>query len=298
MKPVDYTAVTRRVTRTTTDIEESPFVKEFVTTLLTGEEVHLEIEDNLNLFKDTPHEETIYFRKDDVFYELSRETLEEGTVTGPNYKVSRNGVTPEDLSEENILPMDDLPYYDQWRLYDVLHISDTGGITPFSDSFIAGYLNSDSHTESLLVNGVEQQFIEYNGQYIRLEEQGEGTASIDRVRFWAEPITENIDTFGKHIADQQALEATALSTDAQDLIRRLEENHSVAICTNVAGGESDEIEEADESEREAINELESLSENTTLSYVDAPSQTGKRILYIRHDGEEYEISWEHTTIAV
>lgn len=296
MRPVEYDSVTRRLADRRHHITESPFVTDFISTVLDGGPIALEIETIPDPFENAPNDRTLVFRSNDSVYEIARETLEKGAVTGPEYAVSRDGVTPDDVSAENVLPFSDLPYHDQWRLYETLSFTDSGGVRPFSDSLVAGYLDRDRQAESLLVAGIEQRFVEYHGQYIALEENGEGTAEIERMRFVSDLIATSEESAGEYLFEQHATDSSNLTSDGRMLVEKLAETETVELCHTVSGGESDSIEEANESERNAIAELESEFETTALA--DDTSRTGRRVLYIRHDGTGYELSWEQSTNAV
>lgn len=294
LQPVNYASVPERVMKTDADTDVSPFVTTLISTVLDSSPIDLELETTPNLLQHTPNERDrrIFFKRDGTFYEISIETREEGLVTGPKYKVSRNSNTPDDVSSENVLPISDLPYHDQWRLYENLALSDTDDVLVFSNSFVAGYHDSAHQAESMLVAGIEQQYIEYNGQYIKIEEIEGGTASIDRIRISAESVATNVESAGEYLVEQNGIDAADLSADGQDLIEKLTEERTTDICVTVSGGESDSIEEATVSEQNAMNELELEYESTIFA------EYSETVLYIQYEGDVYELDWDHTGSTV
>lgn len=279
--------VRRRESNTDADLNASPLVTDLVSRVLDGESVTLEVESAPDLFGGRASEETAYVERDGTFYELSREMLEEGTVTGPEYGVSRSGHLSDSVSDEEIAPFSALPPQDQWRLHDALSLSDEGGVIVFSDSFVAGYLDPDFREGSRLVSGIDWQYVEFGGRYVELEERGTATAPAVRFRYAADSVATDAESFADHVVGQRGVEFAELSAAARDLVSDLEENDEIELCLSVSGGESDDIDEANESERRAIDELRSNDE---------PEPDG--IVYLRHDGIDYEVDWERETSAV
>ncbi|WP_226008030.1 hypothetical protein [Natrinema salinisoli] len=204
------------------DLVPSPLVIGLIDKLLSGDEVDLEVRD-IEILENTSYNAFFHYVDGGSFYRIGEKTLEKGTVTGLKYEVSRSG-TEQDISEEDVLPMSDLPYHDQWLLHDSLSISDTGGVIPFSDTLVAGYLDSDYQANSLLVDGIDEQFIKFSDRYIKLEEEGEHSSSIERVRYTAELVGEDPISFGEYVTKRYAVKASDLSTDAHDLLDRIDES--------------------------------------------------------------------------
>lgn len=288
MDRVNPDDVRRLATNTVTDLNSSPLISDLVSRVLDGETVVLEVEAPLDLFNWPATEETSYFERDETFYEISSWTLDRGTVTGPEYAVSLSEHLPETVSDEDVASFSALPSQDRWRLHDALVLSEYTGEIVSADSFVAGYLDSDLREGSRLASGIDRRFVEFDGRYLELTERGTETAPAVRHRYSAAPVATDVDSFADHIAAQRAVESSDLSPAAQDLVTNLAAEGEVDICHTVSGGESDRIDEADESERRAITELQ--------SYTDATK--GSQTVYIRHDGDEYALDWSHSTSAV
>lgn len=181
-----------------------------------------------------------------------------------------------------------LPFQDRWRLHDALVLSNGDGEILLSNSFVAGYLDSGFRRGSRLASGIGQQFVEFDGRYLDLEERGTETAPAVRHRYSAKPVATGVDSFADYIAEQRAVESTDLSRAAQNFVTDLSEEGEIDICYSVSGGESDSLDEADYSERQAIDELRSYDD----------SETDSQTVYLRHEGAEYRLGWSHEESAV
>ncbi|NUC72262.1 hypothetical protein HTZ84_08045 [Haloterrigena sp. SYSU A558-1] len=254
----------------------SPLIGDFIATVLDGEEIVAEVT-NLELFESGSYDGLFHYRDGKTFYRVEKTVLEKGTAAGREYELSRRGHSA-DTSEADVVPLSSLPYYDQLLLHNSLSLSDTGGVRVFSETFVAGYLDSGYREESRLADGIDFERIEFDGRYVRIEDRGESSAPQERVRYSAEAVAEGDAAFREYILERYAIEATDLSERAQDFLDSVLENAgSLLISTD---------DENFESQERALEEIRSLaSKRTPLGDLNHPRCN--RALYLRYEGEGY-----------
>lgn len=277
LKPVHSPAVVAKMREQEANVIPSPLILNLISALLDGNDVIREAR-NFKLFKDTFHEKLFHYLEAESYYRINKKTIKTGSVTGPKYEISRSGVKP-DASEEDTLPFSDLPSHDQWLLHSVLQLSDTGGVIPFSDTFVAGYLDSGYQKESLLVNGIDETFVKFNDRYIKLEEDGRSSTSRERIRYSAKLVAKDLISFSEYIAERYAIKMADLGPDVQELIKKAEKN-----------GGSLTIREGDEnfeSQEQAFQQLQSqTAENGAVNAItDYEYSTNK--IFLNYNGRAY-----------
>lgn len=280
LKPVDHTEFTTEMTKGEDDLIPSSFIETLVATLIDGVSIELEILEDFRIFeRQSSDAKPLYYWTGAEIYQLNREVLDGGGVTGPEYEVSRVHRLPEDVSPEDddeILSFSDLPLYDQWRLHDTFKYQD-GQLIHFTGSTIVGYLDAERKANSILLGGVSQRFLEVNDKYLELEVGKAKTTTAEQIRVSAEQFATDERTFTERILGEHAIDATSMSNDVQDLLADIQENDgSISLSDEESGfAERKETVEQLESKREEVNEL-------------ATREMG---LYIRYDEEYYLLSW-------
>ncbi|MFA9415437.1 hypothetical protein [Natrinema sp. HArc-T2] len=267
------------------DLIPSPLILDFVSRLLTGDKITLEVS-NLELFERATYESFFHYIEEQSFYRIDKTTLETGTVTGLEYKISRSGIQP-DPSEGEVLQLTELPYYDQWQLHNSLTLSESGGVIPFSDTFVSGYLDSAYQSNSLLANGIDQEFVKFNDRYIKLEEKGQHSTSMERVRYSATPVAKDSASFGEYITENYAIAAADLSADIREFLGRVAKNGGRYSISR--------DDEKFESQREILDQIRTRArefwENTDEDLEFGSHPPGTSHLYIEYEDDGYLFSW-------
>lgn len=279
---VDSAEVTHNATRTADDLSPSPLVGDLVSALLDEEAITLELSGSLDMFEHSSfHHGPVYYRTEEgePVYRFDRETLDEGTVTGPKYEISRIHDLPDDVSatdEGEVLPFTDLPEYERWRVHEAFTFSD-GRLIFFTNSVVIGYLEPDWEENSRLLGGVEQRFLEFNDRYVELKERETVSEPVQRIRVSGERFAEDEDSFAERILDEYAVDATAMSEDAQQLLDDVRENGGSLTTSNEDSGF--------EEQREILEEFESKRAETETPPGERPGA------YILYEDEYYRLSW-------
>ena len=285
LEPVDYERFTDGITRGGSDLRPSPLVENLVSSVLDGDSIELEVLGDFTLFDGSTSgvRSSFHYWNGDAVYRFSRERLERGDVTGPEYEISRVHRLPDDVSpndDEEVLSFSDLPRYEQWRVHDPF-VFDDGRLIHFSGSTIIGYLDPEWESESLLFDGISQRFLEFNDRYVELTEGREKTASIERIRFSVERTAPDAQAFAERHLDEHAVDAASLSEDTRDVLAEVQDNGG-SVTT------SDEDSEYEDRKR-TIEELRSERKDANTAV------TRGQAMYIRYEGEYYLLRWgSHT----
>jgi len=271
-EPVDVEAITSREATPQGDLlgdtNTPKMMAELAIQTLEGDEPEIEI------LSRSPLDWLTYVEWNGRFYEINEETIAEGSVSGPEYEISHNRENSDGASAEDALSFTDLPLHDQWRINEAADfaVGDGGGELPvFSAiSLVAGYLDPGDQDESVLATSVDYSAIEVDGSVVELMHVGEGTATARQLRYTADVVAEDADTFVNQILEQRGTELSSLSEDAVELLQEAKENDgNVLVCAD------DRHEEetgtlVGEKWRSAANEL---------SNIDAS--------YVRYEGQWY-----------
>lgn len=297
LKPVDPATISDDAARSIDELAQSPLIRDLVPTLLDGETIELETTADFEIL-DYPSaadgspsftEGSFYYQNGETFYRIDQETLEEGRVTGPEYEVSRIDTLPDDVSaddEDEVLSFSDLPEYEQWRIHETFVFSD-GRLIFFSDSVVVGYLELARQENSRLVDGIEQRYLEFNGNYIEIDEVGTNRSTVERVRVSATQVAADEVSFGDYIIEEYAVDAASMSTDVQELLKALRENDGTITATD------EEEDEEFEQWEDALEDLESKR-----SEIEVPTERayGTNEIRLRYDDRYYHLVW-YTSIV-
>lgn len=288
LEPVEIDAiaddVTDRATVTDDGLVPSPYVTALIDRLRDGEQVELESID-LELVDSRRHD-PLYHRADGEIYRIDETVLAAGRISGPEYEVSRIGSLPDDVApddEDAVLSFADLPSVERWRLHEAFSFSeDTEGLIFFSDSVVVGYHDPDHAANSVLVDGVEQRFLDVDGDYVELTDGEERTVRAEHVRVTAERIADDTESFAEYALDRHALAADELPRDLRHLLEKLRANDGRLFAAR-----------ADDEERyEELSRYLDLLRETTEDEADDQWVFGYG-LYLWYDGDYYRLTW-HT----
>ncbi|WP_265111090.1 hypothetical protein [Halosolutus halophilus] len=273
------TEITDHATVTDADLVPSPFVTELFSRLRDGERIELE-EIDLELFDRRVHHSPVYHERDGEIYRIDRIVVNAGPVTGPEYHVSRIGNLPDDVSADDnaeVLSFAELPEVDQWRLHEAFSFSErAGGLIFFSDSTVIGYHDPDHETNSVLIDGIDQRFLDIDGDYVELERGEEASVRVEHVRLAAEYIADDTESFAEYALGHQAIERTELHPELQELLDELQANEGSLYADS-------------EEDSEKYDELNRYIDQLRMAKKD------QRILgpglYIWYEGEYYRVNW-------
>ena len=219
---------------------------------------------------------------EETFDGISRTAIDAGTVVGPAYAVNRVDTLPDDVPEDEPVAFSSLPLQDRWRLVDAVGFTSNGEFRSGDRSFVAGFLDPDDHDASALVEGLQTAFVELDGQYLRLERGDEGEQTVERIRYEAERIATDVETFAKVVVADHGVDTAASSDGVRQLLDDvLVEASSMRVC--------DDDDDADP-HREAIAELKSTIEGTP--WEDHGS------VFVHHRGDEYDFEWWYGQDAI
>ncbi|MFD1562190.1 hypothetical protein ACFR99_01210 [Haloarchaeobius amylolyticus] len=284
LDPVDHAEIADDATKTAADLVPSLLIDDLIATILEGDAVELETITELKILTDpSSNDGSFYYRDESSVYEISRERLTAGGITGPEYRASRKTKLPDDVSpteEDEVLPFADLPAHDQWRIHETFEFYE-GRLISFENTTTVGYLESDRETDSRLFGGIRQRFLEYNGKYIELAKLKEGTAVAEHVRVSAEQIASNEKAFAEHLLDRHAVDATSLNEDTRELLNEVQENGGSISASD----EDDGFEE-----RETV--LAQLQ--AERREMDMPI-AGENEMYILYEDDYYRFHWSSHT---
>ena len=225
-----------------------------------------------------------YVERDGVYYEIHQEVVSSGTVSGPEYELSRSRDGHSEPDGEP-LRFEALPLVDQWRLNEAADFSiDHLANMSFSIAVVAGYLSDAAHEESVLVDGIEQSTLSVDGTLAVLEQGDETTANAERIQFSTTRVADDSETFAAYIRAENGAELPPVSKDVEWLLAtvRDDENHRISICRT----DLDE-ENADRTERQraAVDELRAVHDD-----LEADPSTPDDISYVRYEGQWYRLS--------
>ena len=284
LDPVNHAEIADNTTKTAADLVPSLLIDDLIATVLEGDAVELETITELRILTDPPSsDESFYYQDESAVYEISRERLTAGGITGPKYSASRGAKLPDDVSptdEDEVLPFTDLPAHDQWRLHETFEFY-KGRLIVFDNTTTVGYLEPDREADSRLFDGIRQRFLEYNGKYIELAKLEEGTAVAERIRVSAAQIAANATAFAEHLLDQYAVDATSLSEETQELLNEVQEN----------GGSISASDEDDGFEQREVVLAQLQAERREM---DMPIAGGTE-MYLSDENEYYRFHWSSHT---
>lgn len=269
----------RNVTATESDLIPSPYVRDLFSRLRNGERIEVEAIDLE--FIDRGHTEfPLYHEADDGIYRVDRTVLNAGPVTGPEYHVSRVGILPDDVDpndDDEVLRFAELPEVERWRLHEAFSFSDDpdDALKFFGDSTVIGYHDPDNEADSVLLDGLDQRYLDVDGDYVELEEKEERSARVEHIRLAAEHVADDLEAFAEYALGLDAVDANELSPDLQELFDELR-----------TGDGSLYADSDDDSEK--YEELGRLGEKLADAQRDQRLLSGG--LYIRYEGEYYRIS--------
>ncbi|MCU4925655.1 hypothetical protein OB905_06600 [Halobacteria archaeon AArc-dxtr1] len=265
--------IAKQEASTMTDVAYNPLLEDLVSRLLDEEEVIIETMAASLL------DERTHFREEEQFYWIEEEVLEENEVTGPQYTISGQHHTT--VSDDEALSITDLPRHDQWRITDAVEFNDDGEVDlNVSTAVTAGYLDADDHSESLLVDGLDHQYIDFHGSYLEAERGDEESATVNRIQLSATPA-ESTEQFIDNVLEKYGTELSHVDDDASYLINE----------TKQAGGslrfETCEQDDGPQStpEYEGYNQLQDEIEDTPESSRDLHREE----YYVLYEDEWYSV---------
>ncbi|MFP8954326.1 hypothetical protein ACLI4Z_15365 [Natrialbaceae archaeon A-arb3/5] len=264
LDPVDTDEVAERVSTSNLD-ETSPMVADLLLRSIDGDEPEVE---TISQF---PLDQFTYVERDGRFYEVNEEVVADGSVTGPEYELTRDSETADTVSADDAVSFADLPSHDQWRVAAATEFSlDHGKSESVSTSFVAGYLDADDHAASALTDVVDESALNVDGHVFELEHVGEGTTPAWRLRHTADLVAEDAGGLADHVLELRGTVLSDPSDDVQKLFDEAQENGgSVTVCNHDVIGEDDV---AAERRRNAVSELRGVND------------------HVRYEGEWYQIS--------
>ena len=219
---------------------------------------------------------------EETFDGVSRTVVDTGTVVGPAYEVARVESLPEDVSEDGPVAFSSLPLHDRWRLADAVGFTPDGEFRSGNRSFVAGFLDPDDHDASALVAGLPTAVVELDGQYLRLERGEVGEQRVERIRYEAERIARDVETFAAAVVADHGIDTATSSDGVRQLLDDvLVDAYSVRVCDD---------DEDDDHYREAIAELESTIEGTPWEAFGS--------VFVHHRGAEYDLEWWYGQDAI
>ncbi|MEF8779815.1 MAG: hypothetical protein V5A46_03955 [Haloferacaceae archaeon] len=223
-----------------------------------------------------------YYRTDGAFYEIESTTLEEGDVTGPEYRLRRDGDVPDDPDPAETLQYGDLPFQDRLRVGEAvdyrperLAVRDRDRAFE-SVPFVAGYLDPDVRAGSRLAAGVEASYLSVGDGEFAIDDRGEGTTTARRIAYAAERVADDANEFADVVLAERGATLDAPPAEAEELLRTVrEEGGRLEVCDDEGAGSG-------ESHREAADALEAY-------LADLESDVPGDVKYGRYEGEWYRV---------
>lgn len=288
-EPVDPDAVVDR--EVTTDVgsgDRPELLTDLATRTLAGETPEVETTGR------SPLSWLTYAERDGTIYAIREETAEPGTVTGPEYDLSRDREMDDDVDSDETLAYEALPRHDRWRASDdgAFYFDHLESMSFSSVSIVAGYLDDQRQETSVLAEGVDADYLAHDGSVARLEHVGEGTTDATRIRYDVDPVAEDADAFADYVfADRGA----TLEDPSETLEAFLEEvrdgDGHVDVCSHELDDDEAEAEEAPR--REAVEELRAtladLERQSDDDGDDGPDGPG-HIDYLKYEGTWHRVS--------
>lgn len=264
-------------------LNDNPVLKKLISRTLNGEAVEFET------ITGVPLREFTYFEEDERFYRFVEESVETGEVAGPTYTISRDGETG-DVSEDELLSFTDLPRHDQWRVSEALQFTQGGALLfNFSETIVAGYLDSQDQEESMLAGGVNHNYIDFYGSYVKIEQGEEDTASVNRIRQSAELVADSMDRFTDHILQQKGIELIDVDQEVAELIEKTKANRSRSLVIetcDISGAKNKEYEDTFyDLEHEIEEAREAAGDPTPIVENDLSNE-----YYVRYKGEPHRVT--------
>lgn len=268
----------RHATVAESDLIPSPYVRDLFSRLRDGEQIEIEAIDLE--FRDGGHTEfPLYYEATDGIYRINKAVLNTGPVTGPKYHVSRVGSLPDDIDpddEGEVLPFAELPEVERWRLHEAFGFSSDpdDALNFFGDSTLIGYHDPDHEADSVLINGLDQRYLDVDGDYVELERKEERSAQVEHARLAAEHLVDDLDAFAEYALGLEAVDASDLPPDLRELFDELR------------AGDGSLYADSDEAS-EKYEELGRLGKQLADTREDHRILSGG--LYIRYEQEYYRM---------
>jgi hypothetical protein len=256
-------------------MDELPIITEqLLTETLAGGEPEVET------LSQGPLDWLTYIEHNGGFYEITEQTISEGTVSGPEYQLARNSDTDADFSASDALSFADLPPQDQWRVIEAVDYN-VEWLSSISESsrFVGGYLDSEAQSESVLAAGVDAPALLIDDNLLKLTRDGEDDHTAQRHRYTADRVATDQNGFVDYILQENGARLPELSENATTLLETTKANGGE---TDVCLSGSDE-NVAPANQRTAVDEL-----RTTLSSLET-NTSREQVKYVQYNGEWYRI---------
>lgn len=232
-------------------------------------------------FESYPHQVALqwitHYEKDSEFYVINKEPMEEGEVTGPKYEIRRDEETPDDASSDNVLVFDELPRCDQLRLSEPFLRPLEAFHGEVDRSAVAGYLGSDTRSESVLADGVDAGNLQIGDGYAELKYDTEETTTAKRFQYTSELVAKDREAFGEYVDVRLQQRVDEFGAAEQELLDEAATNGRVDVC------------DTDGSRYEVVRSIEDKMSGHE------PESDGP-LKHVRYDGEWYriEMTIEHS----
>ena len=242
-----------------------------------------------------------YVDRDGRFYEISTEVVAEGEVSGPEYALSRDRDTTDDLDREDAISFDELPEPDRWLVNEAADFNiESVDQMAFSTEFVGGFLDPDDGEKSVLADGVDDSLVTVDGTAVELDRLGEGTATATRIRHSVELVAEGTDEFADRVLAARGAELVDPDEQVRVLLADVEANGGrMDVCDQELDDEhenADDHREGVEALRSKLTELEPGSADVGGNESADPDAVGGDETardapdYVRYEGEWYRIS--------
>ncbi|ARS90881.1 hypothetical protein [Natrarchaeobaculum aegyptiacum] len=232
-----------------------------------------------------------YAERDGTIYEIREETVDEGTVTAPEYDLSRDREMDDDVGAAETLAYEDLPRHDRWRATSggAFYFDHLESMSFTRTSVVAGYLDERRQETSILADGVDADYLEYDGSVARLEHSGEGSTDAARIRYDVDPVAEDAAEFADYVFADRGATLENPSENLEEFLAEVKEDGGrMDVCGHELDDDEAEAEEAPR--REAVEELratlEDLEEEADAGNGGPP---GSGIDYLRYEGQWYRV---------
>lgn len=220
-----------------------------------------------------------YVRSDGAVYTVDTEIIEEGTVTGPEYRVTET--TYREIRDEERTQHAALPNHELWRLAE--------GIRSGTDTVVAGFLDQRARDESILAEGADRLVVEFPdeidllGRYYLVERIGTVSSTVERTRYVSTRVGADPNAFSTHFLHEYGISLTDPDADVRTLLDDAIDTDRLEFCS-----------ESGQTSTEAAYETSLETLESQLREADPLDEATRDVLSIWPDSKyyvEYEDTW-------